>query len=163
MTRTPKILILCAALTLAVTGYAHARSEPQQVTEVAEFETVALQAAGFDEAPAPSASSAEKPLRPRAVRKLLRKNTLHGEVVVQGREGERTIVVQRGKVTAADGSGFTVKSADGFEQAWTFGDPVRVTQKRTKADRAAITTGARVAVGGTRAGDSVAARLVVLQ
>ncbi|RAK38338.1 hypothetical protein B0I29_105286 [Actinoplanes lutulentus] len=130
------------------------------------LESVALQAAGFAEGldeVEPSPSEAEGP-RPRAIRKLLRKNTLHGEVVVQGRDGEqRTIVVQRGEVTAADDAGFTVKSTDGFELTWTFGEPLRVVQDRKKAERSAVKAGVQVAVGGARDGSVTAARLVVVR
>ncbi|MEU4688372.1 hypothetical protein [Actinoplanes sp. NPDC023714] len=173
MTRTPKLLILGTALALAVTGCAQPAPPPDQAVaatgpetadfETADFETVALEAAGFATDVPPSASPAGKQPRPRAIRKLLRKNTLHGEVVVQGKEGERTIVVQRGEVTAAGDDGFTVRSTDGFEQKWSYGDPVRIVRDRKKAERDAVTDGAKVAVGGVRDGESVAARLVVLQ
>jgi hypothetical protein len=178
MTRTSKLLIVGVALALAGTGCASAEPRPApaanaaQTVDTADFETVALEAAGFAEGldePVATPSAGEKARdgerqpRPRAVRKLLRKNTLHGEVVVEGKDGVRTIVVQRGEVTAADDKGFTVKSTDGFEQSWSFGDPVRVVQNREKAEPAAVRTGVRVAVGGVRDGASTAARLVVIR
>ncbi|WP_433826361.1 hypothetical protein ACQP2E_30360 [Actinoplanes sp. CA-015351] len=163
--RTQVALGICVVLALggcAEGGVAEAAPD-------SGLEAVALRAVGFaeglDEAEpsTPSTPAAEK-LRPRAVRKLLRKNTLHGEVVVQGRDGEeRTIVVQRGEVTAADAAGFTVKSTDGFELTWTFGEPLRVVQDRKKAERSAVTTGVQVAVGGASEGAVTTARLVVVR
>lgn len=46
---------------------------------------------------------------------------LHGEVVVQKADGSgtETLLVQRGTVTAKDGSTVTVKSTDGFTVVWT--------------------------------------------
>jgi hypothetical protein len=121
---------------------------------------VALEAVGYTTA---DTGAEAEGVRPRLVRKMLRKNTVHGEVVMQGRDGaERTVVVQRGEVTAADDKGFTVKSSDGFELAWTYGEKSRVVQNREKAERTAVRPGAKVGTGGVREGSAVTARLVVV-
>jgi hypothetical protein len=65
-------------------------------------------------------------------------------------------------VTAADDKGFTVKSSDGFELAWTYGEKSRVVQNREKAERTAVRPGAKVGAGGVREGSAVTARLVVV-
>ncbi|MEV0900332.1 hypothetical protein [Actinoplanes sp. NPDC049802] len=166
MTRTPKVLILCIVLALA--GCGAPRAAPETVADVAA-EAVALQEVGFTEelAGGPSAGPSAGPgkARPHAVRKLLRKNALHGEVVVETRDGgTRTIVVQRGEVIAVEGDRFTVKSSDGFEGSWTFGDPLRVVDrvKREKTERSAVTVGATVGVGGVRDGSTTTARLIIV-
>ena len=57
---------------------------------------------------------------------------LHGEAVVKTKDGgTKTVAVQRGEVTAIDGDSVTVKSTDGFTLTWTFGDELRVVERRT--------------------------------
>ena len=112
--------------------------------------------------PAPSSSaSADRKRRP-GLRKHLRKNTLHGEITVQGKDAVRTIVVQRGTVTAVDTAGVTVKSTDGFTQTWTFGDKLKVVQAKKAVEVSAVKTGAEVGVAGAKDGDKSVARLVAL-
>jgi hypothetical protein len=154
MART-SVKVLIFAVALAVTGCG-----AQAPADIAA-EVVALQEVGFD---AGDAASDSPGVRPQAVRGLLRKNTLHGEVVVRTREGEdRTIVVQRGEVTAADDKGFTVESSDGYELTWTFGDPLRVAQNREKTERSAVKAGVQVGVGGVRDGSATTARLIIVK
>jgi len=157
MTRTPKkVLIAGLTAALALTGCGGPAPE-SAAADVVAAELVAYEQ-GYD-----SEAAADSPeVRPRAVRKLLRKSTLHGEVVVQGEDGARTIAVQRGEVTAVDGSAFTVRSADGFETTWTFGDPLRVVQNREKAGRDAVRDGVKVGVGGVRDGSATTARLIIV-
>jgi hypothetical protein len=135
-------------------------------------EAGALQAVGFDTglaadpAPSPSASASDtaKVKHPRlAIRKYLRKNTLHGSVTVQGKDGVRTIVVQRGTVTAVTSTGVTVKSTDGFTATWTFGDPLRVVQDKKKAETSALKTGQTIGVAGTQSGSTTSARLIAIK
>jgi len=95
-------------------------------------------------------------------RRYLRKNTLHGEVAVQGKDGVRTIVVQRGTVTAADAKSVSVKSSDGFTQTWTLGDKVKVVQDKKKVAADAVKAGTQVGVAGRKEGDAAVARLIVL-
>ena len=97
------------------------------------------------------------------LRKHLRKNTLHGEITVQGKDGVRTIVVQRGTVTAVDAKTVTVKSTDGFTQTWTFGDKLRVVQDRKTVEVSALKTGAEIGVAGAKDGDASVARLVAIK
>jgi hypothetical protein len=95
-------------------------------------------------------------------RVLLRKDTLHGEVVVQGKDGSRTVAVQRGVVTAIDGSSMTVKSTDGFSQTWTFGPDLRVVESRTSVQPSEVKVGAQLGVSGAKDGDQSVARLIVI-
>jgi hypothetical protein len=96
-------------------------------------------------------------------RVLLRKNTLHGEVVVQTKDGgTKTIAVQRGQVTAIDDREMTVRSADGFTMTWTFGDKLRVVERRTTVQPSDLKVGTTVGVAGTKDGDGGSARLIVV-
>jgi len=130
-------------------------------------EAVALQSMGLETgleqaaAPAPSAASAA-PDKARAARKFLRKNTLHGETTVQGKNGVRTIVVQRGTVTAVDGATIGVKSSDGFTLTWTLDDKAKVRQNKEKAEASAVKVGAAVGLAGARDGNVTIARLVTI-
>ena len=145
-------LALAGLLVLPACGAA-----PAAADGVAD-EAIALQAVGLPAA-APSPAPAEG--RP-GVRKLLRENTLHGETTVRGKAGVRTIVVQRGTVTAAAATSLTVRSADGYTLTWTVSDRLRVVRAGAKADLSAVEVGAEVGVAGARSGDAPAARLIVL-
>jgi len=82
---------------------------------------------------------------------------------VQSKDGPKTIVVQRGEVTAVSGDELTVKSADGFSLTWAVGDKLRVVQNRKAADQSAIKTGGQIGVAGVKDGEASRARLVVLK
>jgi hypothetical protein len=97
-----------------------------------------------------------------AIRKYLRKNTLHGDITVQGKDGVKTIVVQRGTVTAVTSTGVSVKSTDGFALTWTFGDKLRLVQDRKAVPTSALKTGQEIGVAGTRDGDVTKARLIAI-
>lgn len=98
--------------------------------------------------------------RPQKV--LLRKNVLHGEAVVQTKEGPVNVAVQRGVVTAIDDSSVTVKSSDGFTWTWTFHAELKVIEKRTSIQPGEIKAGAGIALAGPKSGDQPQARLIVL-
>ncbi|MFG3706956.1 hypothetical protein ACGF7U_19810 [Micromonospora sp. NPDC047670] len=181
-------LLTAVALGLGGCGAAEVAGQPARDTgvEVARplgAEGQALAALGFDAgdldvdsvaapaSPTPPAASGEKPRRERAdegrerrkARVLLRRNTLHGEAVVKTRDGgTKTIAVQRGEVTAVDGDSMTVRSADGFTMTWTFGDKLRVVERRTTIRSADIKVGTTVGVAGAKDGDNGIARLIVV-
>lgn len=115
----------------------------------------------------PGAYSSENPDRWRRGRHLGQwrnpgKRVLHGELVISTKEGPQTIVVQRGEVTAVDDTSMTVKSADEFTLAWTFGDKLRVLERRKTVDGDALAPGDRVAVIGARSDDGGVARLILI-
>jgi hypothetical protein len=126
-------------------------------------EAHALQAVGLAAEAAPAASDPPGKEPRRALRQHLRKNTLHGEVAVQGKNGARTIVVQRGTVTAVDAGTVSVKSSDGFALTWTLGDQLRVLQDKQRAEVSAVKTGAEIGVAGAKDGTAATARLIVLR
>ncbi|GIE92882.1 hypothetical protein [Paractinoplanes rishiriensis] len=118
---------------------------------------VALQQVGFETAEAGQAP-------PRTLKKFLRKNTLHGEVAVQTRDNEvRTVVVQRGSVTAAGADSVSVRSSDGFALTWVLGDKLRVVQDRKQVEISAVKTGAEIGIAGVKDGDRSVARLIVIR
>ncbi|MEV6595823.1 hypothetical protein AB0M36_03055 [Actinoplanes sp. NPDC051346] len=138
-----------AAVAVDVAGEAYA------LTSVG-FET------GLEGEPDPGASTGPKE-RKHGLRKQLRKNTLHGETTVRAKDGVRTIVVQRGTVTAVDARTVSVKSADGFTQTWTFGEKLKVVQNRKAAELSALKNGVEIGVAGAREGDKAMARLVAIR
>jgi hypothetical protein len=168
MTRTRMLLTVSSLGLAAVLGLAGCAAP---ATANVSDEVAALQAIGFDTGlaaaptPAPSASAGAKAGKQRraAVRKYLRRNTLHGEITVQGKDGTRTIVVQRGTVTAVSAGGVSVRSADGYALTWTYGDKLRVVQNRTTVATTALKSGAEIGVAGTRNGSATAARLIVIK
>jgi hypothetical protein len=140
-------------------------------------EAVALAQVGFDtglsDTPDPTASASasadgksqagKRELRRKVIRKYLRKNTLHGEVTVQGKDGAKTIVVQRGSITAVSGTGLTVKSTDGYTLTWTLAAKATVVQDKKKAGASALKTGEQVGVAGTKDGSADNARLIAIK
>ena len=131
-------------------------------------ETTALTTVGFttdDVAAAPADDPSAKALPGKghpALRRELAHHVEHGEVVVQTKKGDKTVDVQRGTVTAVTGTTLTVRSADGFSETWTFGDPLRVVQNKAKADKSAVTVGTVLGVAGVKNGGTVTANLIVI-
>jgi hypothetical protein len=165
MTRTRiAVIALAAALTLSGCGGAPqaAPSGPAgtQALGDVDAELVALETVGL--ADAADGGDKQRP-RPRLIRKHLRTNTLHGEVAVQGKDGVRTVVVQRGTITEVSDAGITVESTDGFDLTWTYGDQLRLVQDRQAVERSVLRTGVQVGVGGVREGEITKARLIVVK
>lgn len=92
----------------------------------------------------------------------LHRNVLHGEAVVQTKEGTITVVVQRGEVTAITGDSVTVKSSDGFTLTWKFHENLRVVEKRATIQPSEVKVGANIALAGPKIGDTPMARLIVI-
>jgi len=142
------------------------------------WDAQALEAIGFAEpdlvaadtinaqAPAAATPSAKADGRrhPRLnrLRTVFGRNVQHGEAVVTTEEGTKTVVVQRGTVTAINDTSVTVKSADGFTLTWKFGNPLHVVEHRTKIQPSAIAVGTQVGVAGAKEGDATVARLLVV-
>nr|WP_301547192.1 hypothetical protein [Micromonospora sp. C95] len=118
--------------------------------------------------PTPSAGNKRKERveewrKRRAARVLLRKNTLHGDVVVQTKDGgTKTVSVQRGEVTALADGKITVKSTDGFTRTWAFTDDLRVIERRKSIAATDINVGTKLGVAGTVNGEQAQARLIVV-
>ena len=76
--------------------------------------------------------------------------------------GTKTVAVQRGEVTAIDGDSMTVKSTDGFTMTWTFGEDLRVVERRTTVQPSEVKVGTTLGVAGAKDGDRGVARLIVI-
>jgi hypothetical protein len=99
---------------------------------------------------------------PHRARVFLRRNVLHGEAVVQTKDGVKTIAVQRGTVTAITDTSITVKSTDGFTQTWTFGKPINVIEHRTTVQPSSVKVGTTIGVAGPKENGGYTARLIVI-
>ncbi|RZU49144.1 hypothetical protein EV385_0880 [Krasilnikovia cinnamomea] len=174
MTRTRIALTLTTvslAGLLGLTACGAGPSTPAAAAADVSDEATVLAQVGFetgledDTTPSTAASADAKRHGPGqgTGRRFLRKNTLHGEVTVQTKSGVRTVVVQRGTVTAVSADGVTVKSTDGFAQTWSFGDRLKVRQDRKPAETSAIKAGAQVGVAGLKDGDTATARLIAVK
>lgn len=151
-----RLVVLVAAAGVLTLGLAGCGAKPVSL----DVEQAALSAIGFEAAdPSPSATPARE--RPR-MRGFLRKNTLHGEIVVETKDGPKTVVVQRGAVTAIDDDSVTVKSTDGYTVEWAFGDDLRVRERRDTIQPSDVKVGTEVGVAGAKDGDRTVARLVVI-
>jgi hypothetical protein len=165
MTRT-RIGLALSAVLLGLGGIAvWAQAQSTDAVPVAESQALAM--VGYELAPqadpAPSASGGKHAGQPvKRARAFLRKHVLHGETVVQTKQGAVTIAVQRGTVTASDGKTVTVKSTDGVTQTWTIGDKITVRKDGKKADLKAVTVGTTVGVAGRKAEGAQTARLIVI-
>ena len=159
---------VAGALGLAACGPA----DTSTLTAAMGPEAQALQAIGFTPAdlpaadPAPAASApdgkADGKARARALRAYLRHNTLHAEATVQTKKGVQVIDVQRGTITAIDGTTVTVKSTDGFTLAWTFAGNVRVVIHRQPGRTGDLKTGTEIGIAGLKDGGTTTARLIVV-
>jgi hypothetical protein len=101
-------------------------------------------------------------LRHRLIRFGFGKRLEHGQATVQTDEGTKTVVVQRGQVTAITANSVTVKSADGFTLTWTFGNPFTVIKDRAKIQPSAVAVGTQVGIAGAQDGSATDARLMVV-
>ena len=150
---------------------------PASASATLSPEASALSALGFSPSevtPAanPSASNAPRagqsagPRHPRlralAIRRFLLGNVEHGEIVVRTKDGDKTIEVQRGKITEISATSMTVQSLDGFSETWTFGQPIHVIEHRTTVQPSNLTVGDEVGVAGTKSGSTDTAKLIVI-
>ena len=169
MTRRTPLVRLGMVATVALLGLTSlaACGRAEDTTDVT-WDGQALMAIGYTteevvpsaEDPQPGPGAGERRRHPRL--RYAFRHTLHGETVVQTDEGTKTVVVQRGKVTAVDGTSLTVESSDGFSLTWKAGDPLRVIVNRAKADLSAITVGTEVGIAGAKDGGSPVARLIIV-
>jgi hypothetical protein len=140
--------------------------DPDQVVPAADTSPSPAASGAPDGSAKPGASArpgAKHPaLRRLTIRRALAKNVEHGEMVVKTKDGDKTIDVQRGTVTAISSTSITVRSSDGFSETWTFGSPIHVIEHRTTVQPGNVTTGATVGVAGTKSGSNLTASLLVI-
>jgi hypothetical protein len=95
--------------------------------------------------PSPPSSSAPSPAaKPHAKHRALASRAEHGEVVLHGKGGDRTVDVQRGVVTAASPTSVTVRSADGFTATYAFAPNSKVRKQKAASQPSAIAVNDRV-------------------
>jgi hypothetical protein len=127
-------------------------------------EATALQLVGVETGLADTASTGTGDAPRKTMRKYLRRNTLHGEVTIDTKKnGVKTVVVQRGSITAVTADSVSVKSTDGFALTWKFGDKLRIVQDRKTVEASALKTGTQIGVAGTKDGDVTSARLIAVK
>jgi hypothetical protein len=136
---------------------------PDEVVPVADPTPTATATGGAQpEASAKPGRAGHPALRRLTVRRALARNVEHGELVVKTKDGDKTIDVQRGTVTAITSTTVTVKSSDGVTETWTFGSPIHVVEHRTSVQPSNVTTGEQVGVAGTKSGSNLTASLLVI-
>jgi hypothetical protein len=158
-------------------------SPSQAVSAAMTPEATALTALGFSnsdvtaandttggsttEATPAASASPNKNRHPGLRRLLIRRAALgkhieHGSVTVQTKNGDVTIDVQRGTITAINSTSMSVKSADGFTLTWTFTSSMRVIENRSTIQPSAVKVGETVGVAGERNGSTENVKLVVI-
>jgi len=171
---------------LGVAACSPGATAPTAAAATMSAESTALTALGFTDAdvttgdgnaanaadgptsPAPNASGApHRPRHPGLRRMFIRRATMgrhveHGSVTVQTKNGDKTIDVQRGTITAINSTTMTVKSADGFTLTWTFGSKMRVIENRGTIQPSDVKVGETVGVAGLKNGSTETARLVII-
>ena len=102
----------------------------------------------------PSSSSAPAPAaKPHAkgkAHRALERRAEHGEAVLHGKGGDRTVDFQRGVVTAASPTSVTVRSTDGFTATYAFAPTSKVRKQKAASQPSAVAVNDRVGVVATR-------------
>jgi hypothetical protein len=172
LTLSTAVLGMAGLLGIAAYGQGSTAPDTAQAAEPQALTAMGLNAPLTDPASASaSASPSASPSAPAAGKKagghgnrgVIRRNTLHGEMVVKARGGTKTVDFQRGTVTAIDDKSVTVKSADGFSLTWAFGNPMNVTEHRSAVQPSAVKVGAEVGLIGTKDGGTTTARRIVIR
>jgi hypothetical protein len=101
-------------------------------------------------------------LRRLAIRRGLAKHIQHGEITVSTKDGDKTIEVQRGVITAISSTSVTVKCTDGFTMTWTIGSPIHVIEHRTTVQPSDLVAGDTVGIAGLKDGSANTAKLIVI-
>jgi hypothetical protein len=155
-----RIGLALVVVILGLAGCSTSGGETDLIPEAQALAALGVNPADLQAAPTTS-PSAGQPKHPR-LRTKLRKNVLHGETVVQTKDGVKTVAVQRGTVTAITDTSVTVKSTDGYTQTWTFGPNLSVVEHRATVQPSAVKTGAEIGVAGPKDGTTYTARLIVI-
>jgi hypothetical protein len=88
-------------------------------------------------------------------------DVLHGDVTVKQEDGSVAQArIQRGTLTAIDGSTLTVESEDGYTSRWTINDDTEIRRERSEATVTDLVVGDVVTVRGPLSGDSATAKVV---
>lgn len=93
----------------------------------------------------------------------LGQRVLHGEFVVQTKDGDKTIDTQLGVITAVSSTSVDVKSSDGYTQSWTLTSTSKVRSGKKAGTAADLTVGATVRLLGPKDGTDASVALAVLR
>lgn len=96
--------------------------------------------------PTPPAPSSSAPAKHPAKHRALAQRAEHGEIVLHGKGGDRTVDVQRGVVTAATPTSVTVRSTDGFTATYAFTPTSKVRKQKAASQPSAVAVNDRVGV-----------------
>jgi hypothetical protein len=94
-------------------------------------------------------------------RRGLVRRVLHGEVTIQAKDGRRTVVLARGKVTTLAADSITITSDDKVATSFRIDDATRFGFLREPDPRAELKVGDAALVVGEKSGDANLARRVV--
>jgi len=92
----------------------------------------------------------------------LGRRALHAEGAFQTKDGVKTVVFARGKVTAVAGSSVTITSSDGVATTFALGADTKFGTKRRQQAKGDVKVGVQAAAAGVRSGGGVTARRVVV-
>jgi hypothetical protein len=165
LTLSTAVLGMAGLLGIAAYGQGSTAADAAQAAEPQALTAIGLNAPLTDPAASasPSAPAAGKKAGGHGNRGVIRRNTLHGEMVVKAKGGTKTVDFQRGTVTAIDDKSVTVKSADGFSLTWAFGNLMKVTEHRNAVQPSAVKVGAEIGLIGTKDGGTATARRIVIR
>ena len=153
-TRIIAAAAVVAALAAGATGVALADNTPTATVSPSPSASPSPDAKGDGARPRPP--KGDRPGERHALGKLAGRGALHGEFVVpDGNGGFRTMVVQRGEVTAVSRTEITVVSEDKFSATYAVTEDTLVNAARDGI--ATIKKGAKVSVAATKVGDKATA------
>ena len=152
---TRKAASVAALTVLGITagGIAWAESTSAPATTTTSAATTSASAAT---SAAPFADSAATPDRMRG----LGRRVLHGEFVMQTRNGFVTAVLARGAVTSIDANSISVKSADGVTTTFAIDTKTKARSDGHAVPLTSVHVGDKVGVLGTKNGSAVTAKLI---
>lgn len=109
---------------------------------------------------ATSATSGRRHCRRLSLRRI---KGMYGEIALHVKDGTKTLAFERGTVVASSASRLEVRALNGTEWAWDLGRGAAVRERGKAVPSGALTTGARVFVGGEVVGGTRDARLIVIR
>jgi len=93
----------------------------------------------------------------------LGRRALHGEATFQTRDGVKTVVFARGKVTAVSGSSVTITSSDNVATTVALNADTRYGTRRHQQAKGDVKVGMQAVVGGLSSGGGATASRVVVR
>jgi hypothetical protein len=146
----------------AVYGVAAAATAPTGATATTVGTTPAALDSAVREATAGPAQARRGSAGHPRLRRFLAGRALHGEFVVETKDGGvRTVVAQKGEITAKGNGTVTVKSRDGFTLTWRVDDQTKIRKRGGKASLPDLVIGDRVAAIGEKTSNGGTARAIV--